>query len=58
MEEDKIVEHNVKEEEENKTKKILLDKINEKIAKDKQRTEMRKLNSNQYKKLEMSNIFK
>jgi hypothetical protein len=56
MEEEKKLDNLKLDEEENKGNKILIDKINEKIAKDKLRTELRKQNMNQYKKMEMSNL--
>ena len=56
MEEEKKLDNLKLDEEENKGNKILIDKINEKIAKDNLRTELRKQNMNQYKKLEMSNL--
>ena len=57
MEEDKNLENIIKpEDEENKTKNTLIIKIKEKIAKDEQRTKIRKENMNQFKKLEMSKI--
>jgi len=56
MEEEKKLDNIKQDEEENKANKILIDKINEKISKDKLRTEIRKQNMNQYKKLELSNL--
>ena len=57
MQDEKNLEINKKlEDEENKSKKILIDKLNEKIAKDKQRSLIRKENLTSYKKIEMSNF--